>query len=284
MSRGREGALPQRRVRRGPAALRAVRPSDISPPRQPRDACRRGRALAHRGKEIAALGRAQRVRRDPAGRRRVRRSPRRDNRGGRAGRERDDGLASDPGAAPRRRPKRYGSVARRDVPGFLQQYGQAGLAGELVGITPEAIGLPNVDAAGLSGVWPVMWHHTLEKYSARDLNSRYRRRFGQRARWSELVRVGRDQAGRRGHGACGDDTSGAPRVPRERPTLRRPQGPAAHVPGGGPPTPSADVLGAGQESGPGESGASGVEVIAEVPRGDLDTIVLPPRDGGCRIA
>jgi hypothetical protein len=32
---------------------------------------------------------------------------------------------------------------------------------------------------------------------------------------------------------------------------------------------------------PGESDASRVEVIAEVPRGDLDAIFLPPRDEGC---
>ena len=32
---------------------------------------------------------------------------------------------------------------------------------------------------------------------------------------------------------------------------------------------------------PGESDASRVEVIAEVPRGELDAIFLPPRDEGC---
>jgi len=170
------------------------------------------------------------------------------------------------------------------VPGFLQQYGRAGLAGELVGITPDAIGLPNVDPAGLSGVWPVMWHHTLEKYSARDLNSRYRRRFGQRldgaswSAWAALKLVGEAmlRAGTTPQALLEylesdppfDGHKGRPLTFRKWDhQLRQPM-----------------YLAQAKKAAPGESGPSGVEVIAEVPRGDLDAIVLPPKDGGCRIA
>jgi ABC-type branched-subunit amino acid transport system substrate-binding protein len=171
-----------------------------------------------------------------------------------------------------------------EVPGFLTQYAQASLAGELIGITPDAIGLPNVDPAGLSGVWPVMWHHTLEKYSARDLNSRYHRRFGQRldgpswSAWAAIKLVGEAllRAGTTPQLLLEyfaseppfDGHKGRPLTFRRWDhQLRQPM-----------------YLARGKKAAPGESGASGVEVIAELPRGDLDTIVLPPKDGGCRIA
>ena len=170
------------------------------------------------------------------------------------------------------------------VPGFLQQYRRAGLAGELVGITPDAIGLPNVDPAGLSGVWPVMWHHTLEKYSARDLNSRYRRRFGQPlegaswSAWAALKLVGEAmlRAGTTPEALLEylesdppfDGHKGRPLTFRRWDhQLRQPM-----------------YLAQARKAAPGESSPSRVEVITEVPRGDLDAIVLPPKDGGCRIA
>jgi len=170
------------------------------------------------------------------------------------------------------------------VPGFLQQYGPAGLTGELVGITPDAIGLPNVDPAGLSGIWPVMWHHTLEKYSARDLNNRYRRRFGERldgaswSAWAALKLVGEAmlRAGTTPQALLEyleadppfDGHKGRPLTFRKWDhQLRQPM-----------------YLAQAKKAAPGESGPSGVEVIAEVPRGDLDAIVLPPKEGDCRIA
>ncbi len=170
------------------------------------------------------------------------------------------------------------------APGFLQQYRRAGLDGELVGITPDAIGLPNVDPAALSGVWPVMWRHTLEKYSARDLNRRYRRRFGQRlegASWSawaalKLVGEGMLRAGTTPQALLEylesnppfDGHKGRPLTFRRWDhQLRQPM-----------------YLAQARKAAPGESSPSRVEVIAEVPRGDLDAIVLPPKDGDCRIA
>ena len=169
------------------------------------------------------------------------------------------------------------------VPGFLQQYRRAGLASELVGITPDAIGLPNVDPAGLSGVWPVMWHHTLEKYSARDLNSRYRRRFGQPlegaswSAWAALKLVGEAmlRAGTTPEALLEylesdppfDGHKGRPLTFRRWDhQLRQPM-----------------YLAQARKAAPGESSRSRVEVITEVPRGDLDAIVLPPRDQGCSI-
>ena len=169
------------------------------------------------------------------------------------------------------------------VPGFLQQYGRSGLAGELVGIAPDAIGLPNVDPAGLSGVWPVMWHHTLEKYSARDLNSRYRRRFGQPlegaswSAWAALKLVGEAmlRAGTTPEALLEylesdppfDGHKGRPLTFRRWDhQLRQPM-----------------YLAQARKAAPGESSRSRVEVITEVPRGDLDAIVLPPRDQGCSI-
>jgi branched-chain amino acid transport system substrate-binding protein len=166
------------------------------------------------------------------------------------------------------------------VPDFLRQHGRSGLAGELVGITPDAIALPN--AAG--GTWPVMWHHTLEKYSARDLNGRYRRRFGRRldgAGWSawaalKLIGEGMLRAGTTPQALLEylesdppfDGHKGRPLTFRRWDhQLRQPMFLAR---AGNAPT----VGGAPSEG----------EVIAEVPRGDLDAIALPPKDGDCRIA
>ena len=170
------------------------------------------------------------------------------------------------------------------IPGFLREYGRAGLGGELVGIAPDAIGLPNVDPAARSGVWPVMWHHTLEKYSARDLNSRYRRRFGQRldgASWSawaalKLIGEGMLRAGTTPQALLEylesdppfDGHKGRPLTFRRWDhQLRQPM-----------------YLAQAGKAAAGLSGPSGGEVVAEVPRGDLDAIVLPPKDGDCRIA
>lgn len=168
-----------------------------------------------------------------------------------------------------------------EVPAFLQQYAQANLAGELIGITPDAIGLPNVDPAGLSGVWPLMWHHTLERYSARDLNSRYRGRFGQpldAASWSAwaaikmvgeaLLRAGTTPQLLLEHFESEppfDGHKGRPLTFRKQDhQLRQPM-----------------YLAQARPANAGEGNAPRVEVIAEVPRGDLDAIFLPPRDEGC---
>lgn len=167
-----------------------------------------------------------------------------------------------------------------NVPGFLQQYGQAGLVAELVGITPDGALPPKLDSASPSAVWPVMWHHTLEKYSARDLNGRYRRRFGERldgaswSAWAALKLVGEAvlRAGTTPQALLEylesdppfDGHKGRPLTFRKSDhQLRQPM-----------------FLAQTRKAVPAESGSE-VEVVAEVPRGDLDKIFLPPRDGGC---
>ena len=57
--------------------------------------------------------------------------------------------------------------------GFLPGYAQSGLAGELIVLAPDGAAVQGA----ASGVWPLMWHHTLERYSARELNNRHRRGF-----------------------------------------------------------------------------------------------------------
>jgi ABC-type branched-subunit amino acid transport system substrate-binding protein len=76
-----------------------------------------------------------------------------------------------------------------ESPGFLGEYTRAGMAGELVVLDPDAAVPTPVPANGLR---PMMWHHTLEKYSARELNNRHRRRFGEPldgASWSAWAAV-----------------------------------------------------------------------------------------------
>jgi len=61
---------------------------------------------------------------------------------------------------------------------FLRQYRAAGLPFELAGTAPEPSALLAAPPEDVSGIWPVLWHHELERFSARELNSRFRRRFG----------------------------------------------------------------------------------------------------------
>jgi branched-chain amino acid transport system substrate-binding protein len=165
--------------------------------------------------------------------------------------------------------------------GFFQQYGPAGLSGPLVGITPGAVGLPNLRQGVLGGVWPVIWYHTLEKYSARDLNSRHKRRFGEPldgaswSAWAALKLVG--EAAVRGSTTPQaileyletdppfDGHKGRPLTFRKRDhQLRQPL-----------------YLAQARPVTAGENGSSAVEVVAEVPRGNLDAVFLSTADGGC---
>jgi ABC-type branched-subunit amino acid transport system substrate-binding protein len=76
-----------------------------------------------------------------------------------------------------------------EAPGFLGEHTQAGIGGELVVLEPDVAASVAMPANGLR---PQMWHHTLEKYSARELNNRHRRRFGEPldgASWSAWAAV-----------------------------------------------------------------------------------------------
>lgn len=61
---------------------------------------------------------------------------------------------------------------------FLRQYRASGLPFQLAGTAPEPSALLAAAPEDVSGIWPVLWHHELERFSARELNSRFRRRFG----------------------------------------------------------------------------------------------------------
>ena len=167
------------------------------------------------------------------------------------------------------------------LPGFFQQYGPAGLSGQLVGITPDALGLPSLEREALRGVWPVMWHHTLEKYSARDLNARHKRRFGEPldgaswSAWAALKLVGEAtvRAGTTPQAILEylesdppfDGHKGRPLTFRKRDhQLRQPLYLAQ-----APPVTA------------GENRTSAALVVAEVPRGNLDAIFLSTGDGDC---
>lgn len=65
-----------------------------------------------------------------------------------------------------------------DLLAFLRQYRAAGVVTPLAGVAPEAAALLGADPAHVAGTWPVTWHHELDRFSARELNARYRRRFG----------------------------------------------------------------------------------------------------------
>ena len=167
------------------------------------------------------------------------------------------------------------------LPGFLEHYGPGGLPGELVGITPEATGLPALGPNALIGVWPLMWHHSLEKYSARDLNARYMRRFGERldgpswSAWAALKLVGEAmlRAGTTPQ-AILEYLESAPPFDghKGRPLTFRKQDHQLRQP---------MYLAQARKATPGGDGAPEVEVVAEVPRGDLDAIFLPKGEVGC---
>jgi branched-chain amino acid transport system substrate-binding protein len=164
--------------------------------------------------------------------------------------------------------------------GFLRQYARGSLAAELIGITPDAVGLPKLDGPAPGGIWPVMWHHTLERYSARELNSRHQRRFGEPldgASWSAwaALKLAGEAALRAGTTPQAmieylesdppfDGHKGRPLTFRKSDhQLRQP------------------MYLAQAKASPGEGGTSAIEILTEVPRGDLDAIFLPPKDGGC---
>jgi ABC-type branched-subunit amino acid transport system substrate-binding protein len=64
---------------------------------------------------------------------------------------------------------------------FLEQYKAAGLKTLLAGVPLDITALWQAGHASLPGVWVTSWYHELERFSARELNRRFSRRFGKPA-------------------------------------------------------------------------------------------------------
>jgi branched-chain amino acid transport system substrate-binding protein len=60
---------------------------------------------------------------------------------------------------------------------FLEQYRASGLQTLLAGIPLDMIALWQASFESLQGVWVTSWYHGLERFSARELNRRFHRRF-----------------------------------------------------------------------------------------------------------
>jgi ABC-type branched-subunit amino acid transport system substrate-binding protein len=60
---------------------------------------------------------------------------------------------------------------------FLEQYKGTGLNTLLAGVPLDLIALWQADPAFVQGVWVTSWYHGLERFSARELNRRFSRRF-----------------------------------------------------------------------------------------------------------
>ncbi len=65
------------------------------------------------------------------------------------------------------------------VRAFLDNWRAAGLSGELAVVASDPHYALGAAPATLAGAWPLVWHGSLERYSARELNGRFRRRFEQ---------------------------------------------------------------------------------------------------------
>ncbi|MBI3329986.1 MAG: ABC transporter substrate-binding protein [Nitrospinae bacterium] len=65
-----------------------------------------------------------------------------------------------------------------DLVRFLGQFQESGLPALVAGAPLDMPALWNADPASLTGVWATAWYHQFERFSARELNRRFRRRFG----------------------------------------------------------------------------------------------------------
>jgi ABC-type branched-subunit amino acid transport system substrate-binding protein len=171
------------------------------------------------------------------------------------------------------------SLPAAQAGGFLQQYTQAGVTGELIVLDPDAA--PLREAAAPNGVRPLMWHHSLEKYSARELNNRHRRRFEEPlegaswSAWAALKLVGEAMLRQ------GTTPQALVEYLESDPPFDGHKGRALtfrkvdHQ--------LRQPMYLWQAGKAGADGASAGEVVAEVPRGggSLDAIFLPATDGGC---
>lgn len=68
-----------------------------------------------------------------------------------------------------------------DLRQFLAQYKASGLNTLLAGIPLDMLALWQAGAESRQGVWVTSWYHGLERFSARELNRRFLRRFEKRA-------------------------------------------------------------------------------------------------------
>jgi ABC-type branched-subunit amino acid transport system substrate-binding protein len=64
---------------------------------------------------------------------------------------------------------------------FLRQYRAAGMTALVAGAPLDTIAMWHTDPQDVQGVWATSWYHELERYSGRELNARFVRRFGQPA-------------------------------------------------------------------------------------------------------
>jgi ABC transporter substrate binding protein (PQQ-dependent alcohol dehydrogenase system) len=167
-------------------------------------------------------------------------------------------------------------VPASQVDAFLPRYAQAGVGGELIVLDPDAG--PLREAAGASGVRPLMWHHTLEKYSARELNNRHRRRFAEPldgaswSAWAALKLVGEAMLRQ------GTTPRAIVEYLESDPPFDGHKGRALTFRKSDHQLRQPLYLWRSGKAG----GAAAGEVVAEVPRGgDLDAIFLPVSDGGC---
>jgi len=173
-----------------------------------------------------------------------------------------------------------------DLLSFLRQYRAAGLSFQLAGVAADPSALLTADPEDVSGVWPLLWHHELQRFSARELNSRFRRRFGRSlegrswAAWAAVKLLGEAIVRTGGADLQGllkylegaapfDGHKGRPLTFREWDhQLRQPM-----------------YLVSPRRKGQGEGRWGSFEVVAEVPTGgDLDVIGEPKGESPCRFA
>jgi ABC-type branched-subunit amino acid transport system substrate-binding protein len=60
---------------------------------------------------------------------------------------------------------------------FLQQYRASGLRTLLAGVPLDMLALWQASLESLQGVWVISWYHGLDRFSPRELNRRFYRRF-----------------------------------------------------------------------------------------------------------
>ncbi len=60
---------------------------------------------------------------------------------------------------------------------FLKQYKKRNLPYQVVSAHLDIANLWNEDTVSLTGVWPTIWYHELVRYSARELNSRFFKKY-----------------------------------------------------------------------------------------------------------
>ncbi|MBI3325902.1 MAG: ABC transporter substrate-binding protein [Nitrospinae bacterium] len=64
---------------------------------------------------------------------------------------------------------------------FLRQFREAGVAAHVAGAPLDMLSLWKAGTERLDGVWATSWYHQLERFSARELNRRFLRRFSKPA-------------------------------------------------------------------------------------------------------